>query len=636
MLDNVTKQFKPKNDKQNMKLLLFTLEDLFESIPNKTTDEKKQLQDFIDEVEFKATSDLETRSEVFLSQEAVKRKQRRLEIRTPSNISETKSDRDLYRRFEGLKETDKKPMTDEDVKKIDGYIKNEEDDPCLPECFVNGMTSLNATKTATNSFLNNQQRMANINPCLFFGLNGIPIVHHADNYIDPMNLGYNDAIKDVASAKANCLNQSTLWHASQLNQGHTLIRQTGVDQEFTAVIPIKAWNHPKVWEAFMKTTTFGRFLMSAQLRKSFQPLPADHVAFTSATFLKTISMWKQPSDAQAIVMQDLLDTIQHVPKTNKHLIDSPNLHIMESPYMYSSLGPMARVLESKEVFKHAGTNESRDLWRAMLSNSIFWKVKKAMKRGLVKKEEVLRLLKKGGSLPNKEVLQKYAEDIPVFARIFQVAKQFNRTNTIGEECLKESSDTNTSFEHFVTSDGFNFDVYLATEVVKALLCRRTVDRLNSSKFSNFDTEEDCLTYLEEACYRFKQDYVHEEKKQYLKRENSLENILLSLPDLSLSLFARHLNEHVPSEFDKTRTDGNKTTFTIEKIINLLQRDGTNKAIEKLILILMGKVHTFSWNGNKFLRNDKISKMIIDTLIPMLKDATSDVREICPTVEWLRN
>merc|ERR1712126_136287 len=105
-----------------------------------------------------------------------------------------------------------------------------------------------------------------------------------------MNLGIYEAnnlgIIDVAPAKAHCLNQSTLWQALKFNQSHTLIRSTGCKEQFTAVIPVKAWNNEEVWTAFTKTTKLSEFMISAQLRGTLNPIPTDYSAFVCATFLK--------------------------------------------------------------------------------------------------------------------------------------------------------------------------------------------------------------------------------------------------------------------------------------------------------------------------------------------------------------
>ena len=90
-----------------------------------------------------------------------------------------------------------------------------------------------------------------------FGLIGIPVSHTVQNYTDPMNIGVNEHLLDVVSSPEAALNQKSLWSLSGTNESsrvnlNNLVRFAGFNSKVTAVIPIKSWNHPAVWNAYHK------------------------------------------------------------------------------------------------------------------------------------------------------------------------------------------------------------------------------------------------------------------------------------------------------------------------------------------------------------------------------------------------
>ena len=317
------------------------------------------------------------------SKQRVKLVLRELMLRTPDLKSKT--NRGLIRRVQSARkrgEAEAVAMTSQQLQQVCSDLKDCEEYEDMKSCFLSLESSLGATQKAAEELLRSGTRPEEIplqSLLTMFGLVGIPVNHEVQNYTDPMNIGINEGLKDVTPSSSCHLSQNSLWYLSGSPQNETLVRHTGFQSKVTAVVPIKSWNHPAVWKAFHKTTNLGKFMVSAQLRGTDTPLPNDRGAFTAASLLKTIQLWPNPNQSEATLMADLLDTIQyenHNRANVKDFIDFPDVHIINN--MPSALAPVARLLESKELLSYAGSEESAPLWRAIFSNSIFWKVKRAV------------------------------------------------------------------------------------------------------------------------------------------------------------------------------------------------------------------------------------------------------------------
>merc|ERR1712080_498837 len=159
------------------------------------------------------------------------------------------------------------------------------------------------------------------------------------------------------------------------------------------------------------------------------------------TFLKTLLMWDDPTEAQAIVMRDILLTIQYNPKNNKELINDPNNYIVTK--MHSSLAPVMRMLESDEVLRHAGSDEGRDLWRCILANSIFWKVRREINHGKVdRSNELQKIINEDYNIVTGATLKKFKEDISIYAKLYHISRKYNKENKINKDLfLNNPKDT---------------------------------------------------------------------------------------------------------------------------------------------------------------------------------------------------
>ena len=185
-------------------------------------------------------------------------------------------------------------------------------------------------------------------------------------------------------------------------------------------------------------------------------------------------------------MADLLDTIQfdnHNHAFVKEFMYFPDVHIINN--MASALGPVARLIESKELLSYAGSEESATLCRAIFSNSIFWKVKRAVdNKGQRQGKDRLQLIGSLVDLDSKTVkiedLEDLSEDPSVFSQIFQIARKVKVTQDTNDYIFKEIKENKDEFQRLVAD--YNFNLFLVIEVTKALLCKKSMWRLKRQKY----------------------------------------------------------------------------------------------------------------------------------------------------------
>ena len=189
---------------------------------------------------------------------------------------------------------------------------NETEDGDTKTCFITQESSLEETKDVLEQ-LEERLKMEDIPWEKLFGLVGIPVSHNVQNYTDPMNIGINQHLKEVVASSECCLNQKSLWSLSGSKNSFVnldnLAEKFGFKNKVTAVVPIKSWNHPTVWKAF-HDGPLSKMVMGSQLRGAHIFMQWDELAFTTATLLRTVIDWASPKETEAVLMADLLDTIQ--------------------------------------------------------------------------------------------------------------------------------------------------------------------------------------------------------------------------------------------------------------------------------------------------------------------------------------
>ena len=401
-----------------------------------------------------------------------------------------KSTRGLLRRYRKIECKDEALINQLQKMKFD--LKEESESTNEKICFVSQASSLQETQEVIEEICFDGK-------CTpwekLFGLIGIPVSHTVQNYTDPMNIGVNDHLLDVVSSPEAALNQKSLWSLSGTNESsrvnlNNLVRFAGFNSKVSAVIPIKSWNHPAVWKAYHKGP-LAKVVMSAQFRGANAHFNQDQSAFTTATLLRTIMMWRIPNEAQASLMADLLETVQfnRHPEQIKKFIENPSEYIINNN-MASALAPIALMLESKDILSFAGSMESSELWRAIISNSIYWKVRREVLHK--NRSQILKSLLKNVHKRelDESIMKNYELDFSLSARLFAIANAFRLQPKAQASLFSMIDENQIMFKKMVTN--MNFNTFVEVETVKALLCKKVSWKEN---YPDINFEEDAWSWM---------------------------------------------------------------------------------------------------------------------------------------------
>ena len=561
-----------------------------------------------------------------------------------------KSNRGLLRRYKREHEEGHSKQLLNQLETMQNALMAVEEDTTRSEmCFITLQSSFQETKDVLEA-REEMLKMEGIPWEKFFGLIGIPVSHTVNNYTDPMNIGINEHLKEVVSSSKCSLNQKTLWSLSgtkdtKVNLDNLCKKTWGFKSKVTAVVPIKSWNDPTVWKAY-HNGPLSKMVMSSQLRGAHTPMQQDEVAFASATLLRTVTDWKRPNKTQASLMADLLDTIQFtdprrngvIPTEITEFLQQTETHIIT--YMSSALAPMAKMLESEYVLRFAGSEESGHFWKAIVSNSIYWKVRRAMEgksqddvlRNLAGKsrDDIFRTLAdfKNKSINNEE-LSKFQLDLTVFARMFKIAQRYKHIGKVEPSLFEDNQENIVEFTKLLTDS--RFEMFMLTEVVRALICCGKITK--KLKYPNFDSEERNWQWMKEELDR--RDELGSDQVEAIE---AWDNFLQEAPGQTLQQFAESLNDAIPNEFETIRGAVGKRQhmFKVENIYERLAKASTVQTVEKLKLILFGKASEgATWGNGEVLKNGQIAKKILDFLTPLLRnnvENTLDIKEYERVIE----
>ena len=333
-------------------------------------------------------------------------------------------------------------------------------------------------------------------------------------------------------------------------------------------------------------------------------------------------------------MVDLLDTIQFtdprrngaVPAESTDFMEQPELHIINN--MSSALAPMAKMLESKYVLKFAGSDNSEEFWKAIVSNEIFWKVRRAVKGK--NRDNILRQLANYESQSIKtDVLKQFDVDLVFFARMFKIAQKYEMGQN-GRSLFRNNQVDVEGFTKFMT--GLDYNLFLLTEVVRSLICcNRATKKL---KYPSFDKAERNWKWMKEEV-----DRRNDISSEQLEADEAWDNFLQEAAGQTLSQFAASLNDVIPNEFEtfKAAGDKKKHKFKVEEVFDKLKNSkDTVQVVEKLKLVLLGKSSDDTrWGNGKGLKNGMIAKQILDFLKPQLKtraDSNLDIGRYAKMIE----
>merc|ERR1712107_266241 len=150
------------------------------------------------------------------------------------------------------------------------------------------------------------------------------------------------------------------------------------------------------------------------------------------------------------------------------------------------------MMESKFVLSFAGTEESNEFWKAIVSNSIYWKVRRLVAGK--NRDDILRTLANFKERTiNMEELSLFNEDLTVYVRTFKIAQKFNKQDEVNKSLFQDNHENIEEFKKFITD--VNYDLFLLTEVVKAIICCGRVTK--KLKCPEFFIEEKAWQWMEE-------------------------------------------------------------------------------------------------------------------------------------------
>jgi len=573
--------------------------------------------------------------------------------------TDTKTDKALGRRYIATQASPEKMIQDAVdifIKEVDEIEKATEKDD-MPRCFVLQETALESCVTALKAAIEifGNYGSLDVENCLqLLGLVGIAIKHTVDNYVEPMNLGLNhgfkDKIKDIYPGVV--LNQTSVWFAAKNNE---TLKAPGFNEEITSVVPIKRWNHPAVWKLYNSLTTIAVLQCSAQLRRTLTPLPRDRRAFAASALMKMVAMWQNPSEIQARTMADMLDSIQmfktpeELAKLTTLLMEdkNPDFHFTDANAFNSELGPFAMLMVDKDLLSFAGGPDSKLFWRALISNTVNWRTRKAM--GEEDRQVALRELfsisedhythplpddveepeepefyggwdaQKMEDYTKKKKLRPFSR---IFLRMHAIAKAYYKTGKITPELFETEATNKEEFAKFVV--GYDYNTFMILEVAKAVKMKGESDRflkenevIQAMRIPHPDTYEEAITCLEDMVKPiYKYEYMQQAGEKRKKvTEARLSKFLDSFATMSLDDFSKGMDKNIP----------NASHPSVSTVVQKIAKD-VDKVTEvktKLELLLLGKVQDHIWNRGAVNRSK--SKSLLKLLTPMMNE--TEIQEI---------
>ena len=547
------------------------------------------------------------------------------------NLGSTKSDVGLMRRF-AKTDHGKDPaqmMHDaiEKCKLATTQLKLEKDMDVREECFLSKETSLESALAAIDTAVNVYEQSSEIKPddlLTVFGLHGIALRHKVANYTDPMLIGLNQGLKDtISEVYPNViLNQSVVWFAQQSG---SQLKAPGFDRPITAVVPVKAWNHPAVWKLYCQDSDIAAMQTSAHLRNVLTPLPKDRVAFTASTLLKMMADWSDPSEIQRKMMCDVLSTLQWKQQSDasKKLADTlmgdnPLSALSTENNLASALAPFAQIFCDTSLLTFLGGPNSQKLWQALVANTVYWTVRRAI--GDDDRTEVINNLINFkeenfthplGDLEDepanvnihnswdiKTVTEfitknKYLHNNKLYMNLLELAKKFTAAgNKITPEIF-------TSVQNKAKMDpmtvGMDFDIFCHVEIVKSIHTRNETERYNEESIGFHKTEEEASAFLRstvEDLYRKQYDTELKEKLDRVK-EAKLQNFLETFTTMKFDQFTKKMHENVPNQSSKGMSE------MIGKLGS--DKEGIVDKVKKVELLLTGRLGEITWNNGSVSR-----------------------------------
>ena len=507
-------------------------------------------------------------------------------------------------------------------------LKKEVETSVREECFFSKESSLEGAIVAIETCADLFQDSSDVTPdslLTVFGLHGLAIKHKAGNYTDPMLVGLNQGVRDtIHEVFTNvCLNQSVLWFAKQSG---TEIAAPGFNKPITAVVPIKDWNHPAVWKLFCHDSDIGAMQMSAHLRNTLTPLPKDRVAFSASLLLKMMSDWPNPTEIQRKMMADVLTSIQWKTQNDKAKAiaedlrgENPLAVLSTENNLASELAPFAQVLCDTTLLAFLAEPESKNLWKALLANTLYWSVRRAI--GDADRSEIMKKLLSINSekfthpLPDdqeepasvsihdmwdEEKAQEYMNKHKylyvqkLFKSLLGLAKAFKAASCkTSPEIFNQDPGANAKIGAHIL--GMEFDLFCLVEVVKSIETRNEMDRYGESCIGFHKGAEEGMNYLKALVREIYRQRYDTELKLKLERvkEKNLATFLQDSKMYQFDRFAFELQKNIP----------NQNSRGLSKLLDNMTKDpkGTVDLAGKAELLLLGKMKEQTWNNGSVAR-----------------------------------
>ena len=521
-------------------------------------------------------------------------------------------------------------------------LKKEVDTSVREECFFSKESSLEAAIVAIETCADLFQDSSDVTPdslLTVFGLHGLAIKHKAGNYTDPMLIGLNQGSRDtIYEVYTNvCLNQSVLWFAKQ---NGSEITAPGFNKPITAVVPIKDWNHPAVWKLFCHDSDIGAMQMSAHLRNTLTPLPKDRVAFSASLLLKMMSDWANPTEIQQKMMANVLTSIQWKNQNDKAKAiaeglkgENPLTMLSTENNLASELAPFAQVLCDSTLLAFLAEPESKNLWKALLANTLYWSVRRSI--GDADRSEIIKKLlsidsekfthplpddqeeptsvnihdmwdeQKAEEYMNKH---KYLYVQKLFKNLYSLANAFKAAGCkVSPEIFNQDPGGKAKIGAHIL--GMEFNLFCLVEVVKSIETRNETDRYGEGCIGFHTSAEEGMSYLKAIVrenYRQRYDTELKLKLERVKEKN-LATFLQDFKMSEFGKFALELQKNIPNQNSKG----------ISELLENMSKDpkGTVDLAEKAELLLLGKFKEHTWNNGSVTRYRRIHGCIhiADTL-----------------------
>jgi hypothetical protein len=399
--------------------------------------------------------------------------------------------------------------------------------------------------------------------------------------------------------------------------------------------------------------------MSAHLRNTLTPLPKDRVAFSASLLLKMMSDWSNPTEIQRKMMADVLTSIQWKNQNDKAKAIAEGLKgenalavLSTENNLASELAPFAQVLCDTTLLAFLAEPESKNLWKALLANTLYWSVRRSI--GDADRSEIIKKLLNVDSekfthpLPDDQEEptsvsihdmwdEQKAEEYMNKHKYLYVQKLFK--NLLGLANAFKAAGCKTSPEIFKQDPGgkakigahilgMEFNLFCLVEVVKSLETRNETDRYGEGCIGFHKSAEEGTTYLKGLVREIYRQLYNTELKLKLERvkEKNLATFLQDLKMYPFDKFAFELQKNIPNQNSKG----------ISELLDNMSKDpkGTVDLAAKAELLLLGNFKEQTWNNGSVARNG--CSLLLKLLEPLLSpERFKEINEHVQKYSWHR-